>query len=454
MNWGEEARKATHVAFGLFALLLRWITPLQGATLAALALFSNRFILPHIGGRLISRTDKGYDRGILLYPLAVMILILVFWSRPVFAATIWAVLAFGDGFATLAGRILEGPRLPWNRDKSFSGLIAFFLSAWPIWLVAKFVQNDSTAPSLLPTVLVVTAICGVVESLHTNIDDNITIPLAGGLSIAAMSLVTHLPVVSLDRGSTIWLGVNIALAAIGFAVRSVSISGAAGGACLGAILILFAGPPLYIVLLVFFVVGSVVTKVGYQSKLARGLAQEQEGRRGFSHAFANVGLAATLALLVSSTARPELFYLAAVAALATAAADTTASEVGQLIGRRTFLPLSFRRVPVGTEGAISLEGTVAGLCAGVLVAATGVSGLASMLESRAAPSSTSVYSDSAVELTLWVTLAAVAGSYIESIVGSWNRKRINAVPNGVLNFFNTMVGAALMIVILTLQTKR
>jgi len=49
-----------------------------------------------------------------------------------------------------------------------------------------------------------------------------------------------------------------------------------------------------------------------------------------------------------------------IAALATATADTTASEIGQLVGRRAFLPLTLRRVPVGTEGAISLEGTLAG----------------------------------------------------------------------------------------------
>lgn len=418
--------------------------------LAVFAIFSNRFILPHIGGKVIARSDKGYDRGIILYPLAVLILILVFWNRPVFAATIWATLAFGDGLATLAGRLLKGPRLPWNREKSFAGLIAFFLSAFPIWLVAKFVLNDPTAPPLLPTVIVVTIICAVVESLHTNIDDNITVPLTGALVITAMSLVTHMPLLSFGRATTIWLVVNLALAAAGLALRSVNVSGAIGGAFLGAILILFARP-LYIVLLLFFVIGSLVTRIGFQSKLARGLAQEEGGRRGFSHAFANVGLAAALALLVSSTGRPQLFYLAAVAALATAAADTTASEMGQLIGRRTFLPLTFRPVPAGTEGAISLEGTIAGICAGALVAAVGVSGIAAMLAARSSIATERGYGGSVIELTIWVTVAAAIGSYIESIVGSWNRKRPKAVPNGVLNFFNTMVGAAVMMAILILR---
>ena len=43
-----------------------------------------------------------------------------------------------------------------------------------------------------------------------------------------------------------------------------------------------------------------------------------------------------------------------------------------------------------------------------------------------------------------MTASAFAGSYIESIAGSWNRKRIRPVPNGALNFFNTAAGALLM----------
>ena len=39
--------------------------------------------------------------------------------------------------------------------------------------------------------------------------------------------------------------------------------------------------------------------------------------------------------------------------------------------------------------------------------------------------------------------AAFLGSWLESVAGSWNRKQAVPVPNGVLNFFNTAVGAIL-----------
>jgi uncharacterized membrane protein len=47
-------------------------------------------------------------------------------------------------------------------------------------------------------------------------------------------------------------------------------------------------------------------------------------------------------------------------------------------------------------------------------------------------------------LVIAITLCAFAGSYLESLAGSWNRKRNPPVPNGVLNFFNTTAGALLM----------
>ncbi|HEX7808934.1 MAG TPA: DUF92 domain-containing protein, partial [Thermoanaerobaculia bacterium] len=121
--------------------------------------------------------------------------------------------------------------------------------------------------------------------------------------------------------------------------------------------------------------------------------------------------------------------------LATAAADTTASEIGQLLGRRAFLPVTLRRVPVGTEGAISIEGTLAGLFAGFVVALVSTLSVSRMFGDIAGFSWLTV---------LAVTLCAFAGSYLESIAGSWNRKRMSPVPNGVLNFFNTAVGALLM----------
>ena len=50
------------------------------------------------------------------------------------------------------------------------------------------------------------------------------------------------------------------------------------------------------------------------------------------------------------------------------------SEIGKAYGKRAYLLTTLREVPRGTEGAVSLEGSVAGVAA-----ALGFSGLACLL---------------------------------------------------------------------------
>jgi len=415
----EALRKALHIAFGLGALTLRFLPWTFAAVVCVAAVIGNWLLLHRLVGKRVARHERGYDAGIVLYPLAVLVLIVVFRDRLAIAGAAWAIMAFGDGFATLAGKNIRGPRLPWNEEKSWSGFLAFlafgFLGAEFTWL---FVAGNPP----LYVIGITVALCAVAESLPLNVDDNLIVPIVAGVSFAMLLAMRQFPRPHLD---TTWLIVNTVLALLGYALKSVDVSGLIVGWLLGAIIVVYGGWQLYLVLLAFFVIGTVMTKAGYRRKAKRGLAQEQGGRRGASHAFSNVGVAAILATFFASSSQ-QLFWYAAVAALATAAADTTAAEVGQLIGRRTFLPLTLKPVPVGTEGAISIEGTLAGLIAGLLVAIVGTRD---------------------PRMIVLITVAAFLGSYVESLAGSWNRRQARSVPNGALNFFNTAAGAVFLLLL-------
>ena len=100
----ETARKLVHVFYGLFALALRWLTPAAAVGMAAAALLHNRFLLPRYAPSIVRSTDRSAAGGLLLYPAAVLRLVLLFPGRPDLVAAAWAVLAFGDGCAALAGR--------------------------------------------------------------------------------------------------------------------------------------------------------------------------------------------------------------------------------------------------------------------------------------------------------------------------------------------------------------
>jgi uncharacterized protein (TIGR00297 family) len=119
--------------------------------------------------------------------------------------------------------------------------------------------------------------------------------------------------------------------------------------------------------------------------------------------------------------------------VATAAADTCSSEIGKAYGRRTFLITSFRPVPPGTEGAISLEGTLGGLLGAVLVAAVGAA--------------LGVYSWPLAGL---VTLAGLLGSLAESVIGTVAERR-GWLDNDLLNALNTAIGAAFAVLLIDLS---
>lgn len=60
------------------------------------------------------------------------------------------------------------------------------------------------------------------------------------------------------------------------------------------------------------------------------------------------------------------------ASFASKLADTTSSEIGKAYGQTTFLVTTLQRVPRGTEGAVSAEGTAAGVVAAAAVAGMAV----------------------------------------------------------------------------------
>ena len=80
----ELTRKAVHISMGGCAFALRWLTPLQAAGCAAIALAFNLLLLHRLTGRALLRDGErssGFSWGIALYPGVVLGLILVFHQR-------------------------------------------------------------------------------------------------------------------------------------------------------------------------------------------------------------------------------------------------------------------------------------------------------------------------------------------------------------------------------------
>jgi uncharacterized protein (TIGR00297 family) len=429
----ETARQLVHMSMGGFALLLRWLVWWQAVVLAAAALAFNVFVLPSIAKGLYRPGDHQRPlHGILLYPLSVLLLLLLFPRHLDIVAAAWGILAIGDGIATIAGRAIGGPRWAWNREKTVAGSVAFAVAGGA---TALFLWIWCRPPLLtpLPLYLVVFVpiaaafVAAAVETIPIGLDDNLSVALSAGAVLWFGSLLDP---DMLRNGWTIVLtrlaaaaAANVAVAFAGYRARTVSLSGAIVGALIGAIIFVATGWRGWLLLLLTFVAASVASRLGLKRKTLLGIAEERGGRRGAGNAIANTGVAAACAILVLVTPFGALAALAFVTALAAGGSDTIASEIGKAWGRRTWSIVSLRQVPPGTSGAMSIEGTVAGIMGAIGLAAVG-----SLL--------------GLVPITgiVFAVIGSTAGSLLESFLGA-TLEAPGILNNDVLNFINTASAA-------------
>lgn len=107
-------------------------------------------------------------------------------------------------------------------------------------------------------------------------------------------------------------------------------------------------------------------------KEAQGVAEKRKGRRGPGSVIGSSAAGCVCAFLsifgIGGGAFSHLWLLGFIASFCTKLSDTVSSEIGKAYGKTTYLVTNFKVVPRGTEGAVSLEGTIAGILASVLLA--------------------------------------------------------------------------------------
>ncbi len=176
----EDRRQFVHAGMTLFALTLRWLTPLQAAVCAAAAIGLNWLILPRFSGAPAGER-RGFGDGVRIYPIAVLLLIVVLPAPR--AAAAWGVLGIGDAASNLIGRRLSGPRLLGRPDRSLGGTIAFVLlggaAAAGLW---AFVGERALDADVVIASFAAAAAGALAELLWRPkwLDDNLPIAAAAG----------------------------------------------------------------------------------------------------------------------------------------------------------------------------------------------------------------------------------------------------------------------------------
>jgi uncharacterized protein (TIGR00297 family) len=435
----ENARQIVHMSMGAFALLLRWLTWGQAIALAGIALVFNLLVLPSVARQLYRPGDQPRRlHGIVFYPLAILLLLILFPHRLDIVAGAWGILAMGDGLATLVGRAAGGRRWPWNPDKTVAGSVAFFLAggsaaAFLTWWCRSAQAPDEPLPILIGIAVTAALVAALVETIPVRLDDNLSVAVAAGVTLWLGSLVdvARLPPAwhLLQSRLIMALAANAVIAIAGHRARTVSLSGSIVGAIIGTIIYASLGWRGWLLLLLTFVAASVSSRLGLRRKMLLGIAEERGGKRGAGNAIANTGVAAICALLMQVTPFGDAARLAFVAALAAAGSDTIASEIGKAWGRRTWSITSLGQVPPGTSGAMSVEGTVAGA-----VGALGLAMAAAVLDLTPG------------RAVVFIAIAASIGSLLESWLGA-TLEGPGILNNDMLNFINTATAGVVAILI-------
>lgn len=261
-----------------------------------------------------------------------------------------------------------------------------------------------------------------------------------GVLLAGLSCETLLRAIPLGGRFPLFIfgafGVSAVFALIVMALRAATVGGAACGGMICLLLTFWTGSLTGSIgrtaltpLALLFVLTFSATRAGRQRKATAGLAEGRKGRNA-AQIIANLsaaGLSASplMSLALQRGADSSLIKAMCLAALVEATADTVSSEFGQAFGGTPVMLTTMRRVSPGTDGAVTLLGSAAGILAGVAVAAAG--SWAMHLKADTA----------GIAL-----VAGICGLFFDSLLGATFERR-GWLGNDLVNFASTVFAAAL-----------
>ena len=310
--------------------------------------------------------------GTVTFPLALIVALAACWTadpgRIYAMQAAFLVLALSDPLASLVGTRLARPGrvLVGRNAKSVAGSAAFFFSAWGLIAGALLLLD---APSLgVREVLLLAAAVAVLaagaEALAGGGWDNLAVVLAVVVPLTVVDLAPE--AVGLVAGS---VGVAVGFTAAAYAVRFLSLDGALAAGGLAFSVLALGGWAWAVPAVTFFVLSSLLSKLGRRRKADAEALAEKGSRRDAGQVLANGGIGWAL-LVLHLYAPHDALYWAFAGSFAAAAADTWATEVGTLVGGPTRMIWSGRRVPPGTSGGVSVVGTLGALSGAAVVFAS------------------------------------------------------------------------------------
>lgn len=361
-------RKIIHILTGILITLALFLMEsyLPILLLAFVTIAVNYFAIKKNILKSIHGSSLSY--GTVYYPLSVLFL-MIFWlpDQKLILIVSILVMSVSDALAAIFGNYFGKKHFVFIRDrKSIIGSTAMFVSAAIIVFISLQGLN-LPIHKILITTIAVGIIATVAELLSSNGSDNLTVPAFTSLFFYAfINPADNEQFYSLITG----LILSAIIAIMSYRVKFLSRSGAGATFILGSVVFGLGGMMFTIPILTFFIISSLLSKVGKSNKQSYDSKFEKSGVRDYAQVIANGGLPGIIIIIQYFLPGNNLFifYLTALAA---ANADTWATELGFFAKRGPWLITTFENTFKGRSGAISIIGSLASLAGSAVIAITG-----------------------------------------------------------------------------------
>jgi len=378
----EAGRKILHIIAILTCGYVVNFTEQNGELAAIFIGFS--IVLFYIAHKNILLPNERRSYGIALFPLAFGFLLLAPFSKE---AILFAIITLGvsDALAGWAGETFAKNKVVFlYENKSWLGFFVFYFST----LVIGFYFIGFS-----PVIFLLALIPAFSELYSYRGSDNLTVPLMAAFWYDLLQKTT---ISSMTLMAFFIMAIILMLV---YYKRWLSDSGTMAAFLLGSLILFSSGVVYLLPISIFFVAGSLTTKLIPKNKDAKG--------RDAFQVFANGGVA-TFCLLIFYITRNDVFLFGYFVSVCVSLSDTMSSDIGIFFRQKTYDILTFAPLKVGLSGGISFVGTVAGLLSTILF-----SGVMMWM-----------FSLSIFDVIL-ISVAGFTGMLLDSIMGSlWQAKYV------------------------------
>lgn len=198
---------------------------------------------------------------------------------------------------------------------------------------------------------------------------------------------------------TFFLAAAVALVSLRF--HFLNPSGAATTFLLAMLIFGIGGWQWTVPILTFFILSSLLSKIGKKKKSAFDLLFEKSDTRDAGQVLANGGVAGILMIGWFLFPSEGIWYPMYLASLAAVTADTWGTEIGVLAHGSPRSILTLKHVETGTSGGVSLAGIFGGACGALVIALSG-----------------SFWLGVNAQQIVFIVISGIAGSLADSFLGA------------------------------------